>query len=354
MRFFLFALISFFAIQVSAELILAPRYEYIRGHEDEMANRFILKSKLNYSQEMFSFYAEGFGEFEANEDQSFIRRSPTRGYLQEAYLEVKKDSFYIRAGLQPIRWSEMWSLPSLDIWSGRRFNRLFFDPYADQLTHSTGVLFSYARQSWSLDLVAIAELAEYTVPVPIPAQKRSEDMSAGARFKFDVKGFSFSTLAAQLDKKNYFGATGNYAFDQAVPKIEVGYAQDVEKTATSKDQVFATAGLDLFLGNWVVLPQISTFDVQDLSGYDKQTTVYLSAQWNPNRHDLFFQIFQNIEREDIFASASYGYNITDYFTTSVFVQSYAGKLPGLYNYYEEITGGTVAGVRFEFTKELSF
>lgn len=332
-----------------------PRYEYLRGEEDELANRLILKGKLNGSVGPFGIFIEGFGEFEGNEDQAYIRRSQSRGYLQEAYVEFKRDSFFVRVGRQALRWSEMWSLPSLDIWSGRRWSRLFFDPFQDQLTHPTGASFTFAREAWSLELVAIGETADVTYPIPIEEPEVEENTSFGGRFKFDIAGFGVSVLSAQKLDVNHYGLAANYAFDHAVPKFEYGYVDDTALPQTVKsDRSFATLGLDLFLGNWIILPQVTYFEVNTLSGTTNQTSYYVSAQWDPQRHEVFLQLYQNATTKDFFANASYGYNWTDSFTTTVFAQTYQGREGGLYDIYQEITGGAVFGVRLELTGNVPF
>ncbi|WP_374029180.1 hypothetical protein [Bdellovibrio bacteriovorus] len=353
-RLFFLALLVFSSL-AKADLVLAPRYEYIQGQEEELANRFILKGKLNATAGPFGIYAEGFGEYEMNEDQAFIRRSPSRGYLQEAYMEFKLESFFVRVGRQALRWSESWTLPSLDIWTGRRWNRLFFDPFEDQLTHSTGASFTYATEVFSLELVGIGELAENDFPQPIPEVENEENTSFGGRAKWNVGGFAFSFLSAQVLKKYYYGGTANYAFDHAVPKVEVGYSNDTgnEIPGIKKERLFGLIGVDLFLGNWVILPQLSYFETGDITGNETQTSFYLTAQWNPDRHDLHFQVYQNPKAEDSFLSVTYGYNLTDYFTAAIFAQNYEGN-DGLYKIYEDITGGFVAGLRLQLTGNLPF
>ncbi|MGE9743295.1 hypothetical protein [Bdellovibrio bacteriovorus] len=355
MRFLVLLALLMISPWARADLVFAPRYEYIRGQEDELANRLILKGKLNSNLGPFGIFIEGFGDFEGNEDQAYIRRSPSKGYLQEAYLEFKLDSFYVRVGRQAIRWSEMWSLPSLDVWSGRRWARLFFDPFQDQLTHPTGASFSYARETWSLDLVGIGDVAESTYPIPAPEPVEEKNTSFGGRLKMDVKGFGLSLVSAQILNRNHYGFTANYAFETAVPKFEYGYVDDTTLPDTIKsDRSFGTVGMDLFLGNWVVLPQVTAYEVNTLTGTQTQVSYYVSAQWNPNRHDVFFQLYQNDTTKDLFVNASYGYNWTDYFTSTIFAQSYQGKDGGLYDMYEEITGGYVVGLRLEFTGSLPF
>ncbi len=348
-----------FSLGARADFSLAPRYEYISGNT-ELANRLILKSKFNANAGPFGIYLEGFGDFDGATEAAAIRRSSNQGYLQEGYVEFKLDSIYIRVGRQAMRWSESWSIPSLDVWTGRRLNRLFFDPLSEQLTHSFGMSFSYASQSFGLDLVAVNELAEFIYPEPYPrtlATNEDNDNSFGARIKFDLGGFGFSAMAAQVLKKGSYGMSANYAFEKFVPKFEFGGSHDeTPGLITNQDEYFSTFGCDIFLGSVILLPQITVFDFGNLRNRnnDYQSAYYLSMQWNPNKHDLQTQVFFNTTMQDSYASLSYGYNLTDYFTMSGFVQNYEGSDGSLYKSYKDMTGGFVAGVRFEFTGNLAF
>ena len=355
MRFWLAVFILVSSLAAQADLTGATRYDYIRGPEEELANRLILKSKLNYNLGLFGLYLEAFGELEGNEDQKYIRRSESQAYLQEAYLEFKVDSFYLRVGRQAIRWSESWTLPSLDVWTGRRYNRLYFDPLVDQLTHPTGISASYAIDTFSLEFVGIGDVAPNYYPIPVPEEKLKKNTSFGGRVKADVAGFGLSAITAQVLKKNYYGASANYAFEKAVPKFEIGSVTDTTVSAPlKKDHLFSTLGCDLFLGNWVLLPQVSVFEANTATlTTENQVSYYLSTQWNPNRHDLQMQFYRNDTAKDVFANVSYGYNVTDYMTVLGFVQNYEGQ-QGLYQVFEEITGGWAFGARIELTGNLAF
>lgn len=315
-----------------AELILAPRYEYIGG-KYELANRLQLKSKLSWSYKDFSFYAEAFGETDGAASARKYGRTTNRGYLQEVFLEYKWKSFYVRVGKQAMRWSESWSLPSLDLWTGRKFNRLFFDDFPNQLNHSSGILTSYASKNFSVDLVGVTDVAENEFPSAYPYTPPPKKNSWGGRAKWNLKGFGLTALAARINEKNSVGGGLNYAFESFVPKVEYGTLQE--------RSVFSTLGCDFFLGNWILLPQV-TFA-------DGSSTYYTSLQWNPNKHDLQAQVFVNPQTKDSFASLSYAYNWTDHLSTAAFVQQYEGSQPGLYSIYKDIVGGTglASGVRAE-------
>lgn len=344
-----------------ADFSIAPRYEYIAADNEEFANRLIIKSKLGANKGYFGFYLDGFAEFDQNKVESALRRSPDRGYLQEAYLEFKKNSIYIRAGRQALRWSEMWVVPSLDIWTARRWNRLYLDPLSEQLVHPTGVSFSYARQSFSLDLVGITNLAENTYPegVPPAAPPDADQTNGGVRVQLDLGGFHFSGIGAKQEQKYLYGVGVNYAFDAFVPKLEVGGRTDNSPTPLydRPQEWFAAAGADVFLGNWIFTPQVTVFDYGDLrqkSG-DPQSIYYLSGQWKVEPHDFQISGFTNPVNQDYFWSVSYSYNLSRYFSAGGFVQDYYGEKGSLQYLYRQLTGdGLVAGVRLELTGDWAF
>ncbi|WP_413560575.1 hypothetical protein [Bdellovibrio sp. HCB209] len=362
MRNWLVGALLLASVSAKADLTLSSRYEYIGGeNKEELANRLLLHSRLSAGAGRFTVFAEGFGDFDGAKEPSEERRSPHRGYLQEAYVELKTNSSYIRVGQQAMRWSDSWVVPSLDVWTGRRYNRLFFDPFADQLTHSQGVSYSYESESFGLDLVGVSKMAQTYYPEPLPETMTSDKDSEtgyGGRIKINGKGIGFTALAAKAAEKNIYGMTANYAFEKAVPKIELGGSQDnsVNADPDYKDEYFGSLGVDLFLGNFVILPMVTFYDSGrfSTSSHDYKTLYYMSMVWNPNRHDLQAQVYYNSVNQDAFASLSYGYNVTDWSTLTGFVQYYEGDGDTLFAIYKNMTGGSVVGVRFEITGNLPF
>lgn len=345
----LFFICFIFSGPLRADFLIAPRYEYITGNQEELANRVLIKSKLNANAGYFGLYFEGFAEFENNKVEAENRRSPHRGYLQEGYVEFKYNSIYLRAGRQALRWSEMWVVPSLDIWTARRWNRLYFDPLSEQLVYPEGVSFSYATQSFSVDLVGVTSLAENTYPEPIEEigqdQQDKSEASGGARVQFDLGGFHFSGIGAKLAKKYSYGVGANYAWDSAVPKLEWGGTRD--ETAEPVTEYFAAAGVDIFWDTWILTPQITVFDSQSI--------YYLSGQKKTDLHDFQFQGFVNPYNRDSFWSLSYSYNLTKNFSLGGFVQDYYGEAETLHWIYRQITGeGLVAGLRLELIGDWAF
>jgi len=345
------AVLTLFSGKSWADFSLAPRYEYITGNGEEMANRILLKSKLNFSRGSFALYVDGFGEFDnANKTEYEIRRSPHRGYLQEAYVEFKSNAIYVRAGRQAMRWSEMWVVPSLDIWTARRWNRMYLDPLSEQLVHPTGVSFTYAKQNFSIDLVGITNLAEnsYPLPMPPPAAPEENEVNAGARIQADFKSFHFSGIAAKQEKKYIYGMGANYAFDSAVPKIELGRQEDTSAVPVARaEMTFAAAGVDVFLGNWIFTPQVTVSELMSI--------YYVSAQWKVEPHDFQVMGFTNPDNKDYFWSLNYSYNLNRYFSVGGFLQEYYGENGTLHWIYRQITGdGVVAGLRLEMNSDWAF
>lgn len=347
----LWLVLLFFPAIALAEVTVNPRYDYIQSQNEELANRLVLSATLAEEKGPFKLFIEGFGDFETNEDQRILRRSPMRGYLQEAYLEFNFDAFYLRAGKQALRWSESWVLPSLDVWSGRKFNRLYFDPFKDQLNHSSGVSLSYAGSLFSLDLAFIGEYAETQLPYPLPEtlQEPRDELSYGLRLKSQAWSMDYSIIAAKVPDSEALGVGLNYAFDDWVPKLEFGMQQKDSKSLGN----FLTLGADLFLGDWILVLQGTQLQDKSRIFEQDQTLLYGSLQWRPDKHELTLQAYANTTLKDQFLALSYGYQVHTLVNLSAFAQNYGGE-QGLYAVYQEMTQETVIGLRAELNHIFDF
>lgn len=326
----------------------------MRGEKSDLNERFLLKTQAQTNLgDFFSFYFDGFAEFEGDSGARVLRRSPSRGYLQEAYMEIKLDSFYLKAGRQALRWSEMWVLPSLDVWTGRRYNRLFLDPLSEQMTHPTGILASYAIQSVSFDAVYIYQSGEFLFPQPLEetVQVGKKELYGGARVKLDVSNFGLSTLAAKSEYLEIFGASLNYSFEKWVPKIEVGHYKNRTsyRLSTSEEDDFAALGADIFLDSFTLQPQVTYFDFhyEGNTNTDFQSIFYLSGTWEKKKHHVQAQTFFNSATDDFFASFRYAYNFTKIWTVAGYIQYYSADTLGLMKIYSDTTGGAAGGILVE-------
>ena len=351
------AVVCFFTLFFSAQafadasLVLTPRFESINGRTP-LAERALLREKLSASAGPFAMYLESFAEGEANQEARDQRRLAPDYFLQEAYGEFKVGNLFFRGGKQALRWSEMWVMPSLDVWTARRWNRFLYDPQPEQFEHSGGLSGAYTGEHWSLEGVVMSEVARSKYPQPLPeyVDQQSQDVSGGARLKMDLGGFGVSVVGARSGMRDTAGVAANYAFEHFVPKVEVGRVLDRSAVPILKaDDHFVALGVDIFWENWTFQPQANFFDFDDPNYTSPfQSLFYLSGTWQKDRHEFQFQTFGNIISKDAFASVLYGYNWKDWFQTSAFLQYYDGSDGGLFTVYRQVTGHWAAGLRFEF------
>lgn len=338
-----------------ADIVVVPKYEYIQNKNSTLASRELAKLKVNYLGGPFGFYLEGFAEAENQSNQRELRRVPSRAYLQEGYLEAKYKNFYVRAGVQAQRWSEMWVTPSLDVWTGRRWNRLFFDPLAEQLTHPSGVLGSYAGEVLSVDILLADHSGENIYPSPLPETApilRRQDLYGGIRVKGSLGGFGFSVVGAQSEFQDLMGVSGNYVFSQWLPKIEFGSVvkkNDPVLLYERERDTFVAFGADLFFGSWTFQPQATFFNFvsADSNGPQGQSLYYFSGTYTRNKLDFQMQGTWNPKTKDSFGSLLMGWNWSKTFNSSLFVQNYVGEGTALTKVYQEISQGWVVGLRIE-------
>lgn len=308
-----------------------------------------------------SVYLEGFGEAEALKARTEERRSPSNGYLQEAFFEYKKNAFFLRMGRQAFRWSDMWILPSLDVWTGHRWNRMLIDPLTEQLTHSTGVSSSWAGKNWGLEGFLVTDPAKTYFPEPLPktTEPRKNSLHGGGRLKFNSNKFGFSLNGSQLRNKDTYGISTNYAFENSVPKLELGYSRDhlLSDAEINPEERFAALGMDFFLGNWTLQPQFTASDFYDPMTQTKrrETLGYLSGTWQAKRHDFQFQFYLNMRTQDHYGSLAYMHKLKNNWSFGGYVQKYEGSDGLLFNTYKEMTGGGwLAGIRMEYNFLKSF
>lgn len=336
----------------SASLIMTPRFESLHGVDGKLAERGILKVKASGQAEPYAFYIEGFGEGETQENSRDSRRVPSEFILQEAYLEFKLNSFYLRAGKQAMRWSEMWVLPSLDLWTGRRWNRLLYDPQPEQLDHSGGVSMAWVREGWSIEGVALSEVARTRFPQPLPEtldHPDRENISGGFRAKADVAGAGFSVVAGKAHYFETVGGSLNYAFETFVPKIEIGQKSGRPPGLARSIEKFGALGIDFFWGDLTLQPQLTLSQVEDDLGQmsDPEIWSYCGLTWVRNRHEVQAQVVYHDPTADSFINIFYAQNIKDWIQIGTFAQNYEGSGNTLFGLYREMTGGWVLGLRLE-------
>jgi hypothetical protein len=338
-----------------ADVVVIPKFEHIQNKNSTLASREIAKIKVNYLGGPFGFYLEGFAEAENQGAQRDLRRVPNRAYLQEGYLEAKHENFYLRAGVQAQRWSEMWVTPSLDVWTGRRWNRFLFDPLAEQLTHPSGVLGSYAGEVYSADIFLVDHSGENIYPKPLPEQGEiihRDDLYGGLRLKGSLGGVSYSVVGAQSEFQDSLGVSANYAFEKWIQKLEVGSVvkkNDPVFLAEKRRDTFVAIGADFFLDKWTLQPQATFFNfvAADSRGPKGQSLYYLGGTFTQNKFEFQMQGTWSPLTKDSFGSFLFVWNWNDTLTSALFVQNYAGDGTPLAKVYQDLSQGLIVGLRLE-------
>jgi hypothetical protein len=334
-----------------ADFLITPRLDSVAG-EEILAQRGILKTKADFKGKRWGFFFEGFAEYDMA-DSIKERRSPSKGYLNEAFVEYQKGSFFLKLGKQSFRWSEMWIVPSLDLWTSRRYQRLYWDPFVDQMEHSAGLSASLSGKNWSWDFAVFPEVSEDQFPEPVPVVKKDNPpLSFGGRFKFTPEQVGLSFMGAQKHDETWLGVQPSLAFEQFVVKGEWGLTNFSEKDpwTPNREQNFLSLGFDFFLDQWTITPQATVNRINEIGGRPDTTEAlyYFGLNWLKGKHDLQFQAFHASLLQEGFAGISYGYAWTDHLILTGFVQTYDGQLGSLHRIYKDLVGGTAFGARAEF------
>ncbi|NUM59667.1 MAG: hypothetical protein HUU56_13590 [Bdellovibrionaceae bacterium] len=352
---FIFYLSTTIVEVAEASLLFNPRYDLV-ANENIHVNRLIVSSQADFQVKSFRFYTDFFAEHNFNDPEFYEWRSVrSKGFLQEFYVEYSTSSLFLKIGRQANRWSDSWIIPSLDVWTARKYDRLFIDPLSFQLTHSGGASLSVSREHWQLDLVAFTEVAEDTFPAIITQpQSQKEDINPGVRFKFDFKGLQNSFVAARALKKNTFGYGLNYAFENWVPKIEIGYRDNQQNSLFiyRKESSFASIGTDIFIGQLTMTPQFVLY-TEDSNPEDiTQGVHYFSLLYNAGKNEIQLQEFGNTYYKDYFYSAQYTRTFKKKFSIGILYQNYNGGLGTLNWLVQDRVKGDLYGVRFQFFSDI--
>ena len=355
---FLFWLLVSNVTLASVQWNLSSRLDSAMSDEP-FSSRFLAQSDITVKFQNLNFFVDGFVEMNAVSDpQENWRRFENGGFLREAYGEFTSDIFFLKVGRQSARWSESWILPSLDVWTGRRFERLFWEPLSYQLSHSSGIVGTLVQPKWSLDLALMWDVQRDSFPRPLPRYLEpleSEGVNAGARLKFDLMGLQVALIGAQALDQQTQGLAASYAFEKVVPKFEAGttYNNRDDDLILNRNLNFASLGVDIFWNDWTLTPQITTFENEDPYRItEPQSLYYMALQYESRRHQVLIQGFQNDVTEDSFVSGEYTYRFAKIWSATVFAQNYYGRTTSLTSIVYDKTGGTFVGFRLQADQSL--
>jgi hypothetical protein len=349
MKWFLIGWQLLMSSVVLAQWNLTPRLESIHSERTSYQN-LLIKNTLNFDGEFTRLFVEAFAEQNFNSAHAEEMRTPPRGYLQEAYLEFHWGDHFFKLGRQAVRWSEMWATPSLDVFTGHRFNRAFIDPLSEQLTHSTGLLWSYAGRNASLDVYSLWQGAETTYPEPFPEKEPTvrSSVEGGIRGKFDGGGHQFTGVVAQLEQSYVYGVGWSYAFESFVPKLEAGQRlwQNADERPFQPLEVdFLSAGTDVFIDRWMLTPQV-TLAYDDWN--ERVTNLYYgNLSWIGDRHEWSLQGSLYDPLLGQFLHVGYTYKPSGLWMIQSFWQNYDGSFDSIYGAYHDRVGSSVFGLRWQ-------
>ncbi len=361
-----------FAEPTEIQIEFVPRLDAWQANDElaqEFKREFYLRSAIDlmaqsgltsYRSRIEGFVTRDFAEEGKNPlGAPDIRKTRDESDLNEAWLDVSHDSLGLRIGRQPIRWSQSWTLPSLDLFSGRRFNRLFHDPLLDQLTHpdairitSSGKVF---ERAYDLDLVRVFKTAPFRFAQPLTNREREDLHETAFRGSLKLGLLDLAVIGShrfepRLSKNEIVsGIQGSYAFEDFVMKSELGNSD--------RDAVFFMLGMDWFLDEWFLGPQMTVFRDPFLQAPTGEALFYLPIRYNKEKWTYEFDLLKGFgaasSGDDSFSSLRVTYEFVTGFNAGVAVQNYRGQTGRFLGTAKALTGGNTAGIRLEYTGGLS-
>lgn len=283
-----------------------------------------------------------------------IRNTRDEADLNEAWIDVTHDSFGLRIGRQPIRWSQSWTLPSLDIFSGRRFNRLFMDPLLDQLTHPDAIRITKSGtlydQAFDLDVVRVYKSAPIRFAQPLSNRERKDlhETAFRASAKSGLLDFAFvgsHRLEPRLEKNEIVtGLQASYAFDDFVVKSEIGNSD--------RDAIFLTIGSDWFLDEWFLGPQLTVYRDSLLLAPTGEAIAYIPFRYTKDKWTFELDFLKGFgsptAHKDLYSSLRVTYEISSGLTVSIAAQTYQGETGRLLGQAQTLTEEKAIGFRLEY------
>lgn len=280
--------------------------------------------------------------------------------LNEAWIDFAfKNGIGLRLGRQPIRWSQSWTLPSLDFLTGRRFHRFFIDPLIDQLTHPDAVRLtatgSIADTMWDIDLVQVFGSAPFRFAPPLMNRDRENlgetAIKIGTKLGLlEMAAIGSTRKVSGTDQREMrSGLLASYAFEKAVLKLEIGNSD--------QNASFATLGTDWFLDDWLVGPQFTTFRDR-ANSTESEALFYLPVRYNYAKWQLELDVLIGFGPEqsgpsnpndDRFISIRVGHELYEGLVASAFAQHYKGDAGRLLGQAQSLLGETIFGIRIEYT-----
>lgn len=333
---------------ITGNLSYSPRLDLWQSEKQAIARTLYFRSSLDLRYKQMGFRADGFVTEELNDDAK--PNQENRGTKNSADLselfwdgEVRTDgsAWALRLGRQPIRWSQSWTLPSLDFFTGRRANRLFLEPLPDQLTHPDAAKLTYSNEFGEFEFVRIFARSPTLMPHPFSNIDRTDLRDVGLRILLKTGGLDWTVLTRHNELRTDTGLLANYAFDDFVAKAEFG--------SSSISERFLMLGTDWFLETVTIGPQFTLLETATrVEGQLYIPFRYKFEQWLIDAEHL--QYFGSTELvKDHYSSLRIGHEVFDGGVISIGAQTYRGASGRPLGISESMTNGSVYGLRFEYT-----
>lgn len=310
------------------------RIEHIHGAEP-VSSRLIVKPQIDETWGDLKLYSNLFFENDLHSKIPYSGNKKVHFFVNETYLNFAAQDFSFRVGRQALRWSEAWALPSLDIWTARRWDRFFFDPLEDQLKHPTGFLIQFLQDKYELETFISGQTPQHDFPAQQPELAETWKFEGGFKGKIRIGGFDNSVLVAQARSKKVFGIGSNFAFEEFVPKIELGLLHQELK--------FLMLGSDFFWGQISVFPQIILSKSE--TEMAEKIVFYIPFRFEEGKNKFEFQFFSN-KKNSNFWGVEWTRTLDENFSAAVFLQDYEGPSQEYLGLVNAIIGrGVFLGLR---------
>ncbi len=333
---------------VTGNFSYTPRLDLWQSEQQALARTLYLRSSLDLRYAQMGLRADGFVTRELNDDATTsqkLRRTENMADLSELFwdgeIRTEHAAWALRIGRQPIRWSQSWTLPSLDYFSGRRANRLFFEPLSDQLTHPDATKISYTTQFGEIELVRVSGRSPVPMPKPFAGTDRQDSKDVGLRVLVKVDGFDVTVVARNNETRTDAGLMASYAFPEFVAKAELGTSSISER--------FLIIGTDWFFEALTVGPQLTLIEASGRT----EAQLYLPFRYSIEKWLVEFETLQYLGSSELlkdrYSSVRIGYEAFDGGSISIGAQSYRGASARPLGISESLTDGFAYGLRFEYT-----
>lgn len=333
---------------VTGNISYTPRLDLWESEPQAIARTLYLRSSLDLRYAQMGLRADGFvtQEFsEASKPSQERRGTKSISDLSELFwdgaIQNEESAWALRIGRQPIRWSQSWTLPSLDFFTGRRANRLFLEPLLDQLTHPDAAKLTYFAKFGEIEIARVFGRSPTTMPQPFANTDRTDLRDIGLRVLLKANGFDWTMVARNNETRTDLGLLANYAFDDFVAKSEIG--------SSSAGDRFLMFGSDWFLETVTIGPQLTLIETSSrMEGQLYIPIRYKFQQWTVELEHLQYLGSTELTK-DQYSSIRLGYDIFDGGQISLGTQTYRGTSGRPLGISESLTNGTVYGLRFEYT-----